>query len=157
MRWSTGTLGADLARRVLARFVERYGQVYGEGALLPGGGNEVELHRVVGTTPIEPAAVPEHTADGATPRRRRRASAACTSSGPGSWRPRSTTAAALQSGNVIDGPAIIERMGDSVVVPPGFQAAVDPYLSLRLTKAEQAQDGTGADTAAATAPTELGR
>ena len=49
---------------MLERFVERYGQVYGEGALLLGGGNEVELHRVVGTRPIEPGRFPEHESAG---------------------------------------------------------------------------------------------
>ena len=33
---------------------------------------------------------------------------------------------------MVGGPAIIERMGDSVVVPPGYEAAVDCYLNLRL-------------------------
>ena len=40
--------------------------------------------------------------------------------------------AALHAGNVIDGPAIIERMGDSVVVPPAFRAEVDRLLTIRL-------------------------
>ena len=53
-----GTLDAAAGERVLERFVERYGQLYGEGALLLGGGNEVELHRVVGTRRIEPVAFP---------------------------------------------------------------------------------------------------
>ena len=33
---------------------------------------------------------------------------------------------------MIDGPAIIERMGDSVVVPPGFRAEVDHLMTIRL-------------------------
>ncbi|MGH2871087.1 MAG: hydantoinase/oxoprolinase family protein, partial [Solirubrobacteraceae bacterium] len=41
--------------------------------------------------------------------------------------------ALLRPGNVIAGPAIIERMGDSVVVPRGYRADVDRYLTLRLT------------------------
>ena len=60
-----GTLDAAAGERVLERFVERYGQLYGEGALLLGGGNEVELHRVVGTRTIEPVAFPEHEDAGA--------------------------------------------------------------------------------------------
>ena len=43
------------------------------------------------------------------------------------------TGGALRAGNVVGGPAIIERMGDSVVVPPGYEACVDRYLSLRLS------------------------
>ena len=40
---------------------------------------------------------------------------------------------ALRAGNVVEGPAIIERMGDSVVVPIGYGATVDRYLTLRLS------------------------
>jgi N-methylhydantoinase A len=39
---------------------------------------------------------------------------------------------ALRAGNVVAGPAIVQRMGDSVVVPPGYEALVDQYLTLRL-------------------------
>ena len=77
------------------------------------------------------------------PRRRRRASAPCTSAGPGSWPPQVFDGAALQSGHVIAGPAIIERMGDTVVLPPGYQAAVDPYLSLRLTRRSRRRPDRG--------------
>jgi len=34
---------------------------------------------------------------------------------------------------VVLGPAIVERMGDSVVVPRGYQAVVDRYLTMRLS------------------------
>jgi N-methylhydantoinase A/oxoprolinase/acetone carboxylase beta subunit len=49
---------------------------------------------------------------------------------------------ALRAGNVVEGPAIIERMGDSVVVPLNYRAAVDRYLTLRLSPAaEPVADG----------------
>ena len=127
-----GTLDAAAGERVLERFVERYGRVYGEGALLLGGGNEVELHRVVGTRKIEPVAFPEHATPGPD------ASAAPTGRARGVLRAvRVHRDADLRrrrahAGNVIDGPAIIERMGDSVVVPPGFRAEVDHLMTIRL-------------------------
>jgi N-methylhydantoinase A len=127
-----GTLDAAAGERVLARFVERYGQVYGEGALLLGGGNEVELHRVVGTRPIEPVAFPEHEDAGPD------CAAALKGERSAYFEPAGFTATrvydgyALRSGNRIEGPAIIERMGDSVVVPPDFRAQVDPFLTIRL-------------------------
>ena len=99
-----GTLDAAAGERVLARFVERYGQVYGEGALLLGGGNEVELHRVVGTRPIEPVAFPEHESAGPD------ASAALKGERSAYFEPAGFTATrvydgdALRAGNVIDGP-----------------------------------------------------
>jgi len=128
----SGTLDAAAGERLLARFLERYGQVYGEGALLLGGGNEVELHRVVGTRPIEPVAFPEHESEGPD------ASAALKGERNAYFEPAGLTATrvydgdALRAGNVIDGPAIIERMGDSVVVPPDFRAQVDRFLTIRL-------------------------
>jgi len=47
------------------------------------------------------------------------------------WRP------ALQAGNRIQGPAIIEQYDDTTVVPPGWEAAVDDYLNLRLRRIRQ--------------------
>jgi N-methylhydantoinase A len=139
-----GTLDAAAGERVLERFVERYGLLYGEGALLLGGGNEVELHRVVGTRPIEPVAFPEHDSAGPD------ASAALKGERSAYFEPAGFTATAvydgdaLRAGNEIDGPAIIERMGDSVVVPPGFRAQVDRLLTIRLAAAAAAAaNGTG--------------
>ena len=50
----------------------------------------------------------------------------------------------LRAGNTIDGPAVIERMGDSVVVPPDFRAQVDRLLTIRLAAASApGSNGTG--------------
>jgi N-methylhydantoinase A len=128
-----GALDAAAGERVLERFLERYGHVYGEGALLLGGGNEVELHRVVGTRAIEPVVFPEHESEGAD------ASAALKGERNAYFEPAGLTTTrvydgdVLAAGNAIDGPAIIERMGDSVVVPPGFRAQVDRFLTIRLS------------------------
>ena len=127
-----GALDHAAGDRILERFIHRYGQVYGEGALLLGGGNEAELHRVVGTRAIEPVAFPEHGDEGAD------AAAALRGERDAYFEPDGFAATgiydgeALRAGNVIDGPAIIERMGDSVVVPPGFRADVDRLLTIRL-------------------------
>jgi hypothetical protein len=52
---------------------------------------------------------------------------------------------------MISGPAVIERMGDAVVLPPGYQATVDEYLSLSLslTKAAESPAASQAGTAVA--------
>ena len=137
-----GALDAAAGERVLARFIERYGLLYGEGALLLGGGNEVELHRVVGTRKIEPVAFPEHESAGPD------AGAALKGERNAYFEPVGLTPTrvydgdALRAGNEIDGPAIIERMGDSVVVPPDFRAQVDRLLTIRLTAAA-APDSNG--------------
>jgi N-methylhydantoinase A/oxoprolinase/acetone carboxylase beta subunit len=42
----------------------------------------------------------------------------------------------LRPGHAIVGPAIVERMGDSVVIPPGFEAGVDSYLTLLIGRVQ---------------------
>jgi N-methylhydantoinase A/oxoprolinase/acetone carboxylase beta subunit len=88
---------------------------------------------VVGTRPIEPVTFPAHDDAGSD------ASAAVKGQRnvffePVGYTPTSVyDGEALKSGNVLAGPAIVERMGDSVVVPPGYEAAVDRYLTMRLS------------------------
>ena len=127
-----GALDAAAGERILERFIARYGQVYGEGALLLGGGNEVELHRVVGTRAIEPVAFPEHELEGPDPAAALKGERSAYFEPPGFIATAVYDGHALRAGNVVEGPAIIERMGDSVVVPPGFRAQVDPLMTIRL-------------------------
>ncbi|MEA2385721.1 MAG: hypothetical protein QOH72_5692 [Solirubrobacteraceae bacterium] len=129
-----GRLDAAAGDRIIERFLTRYASQYGEGALLSGGGNEIELHRVTGTRPIEPVAFPEHEDEGPD------ASAAVTGERDayfeetgGFTATRVYDGDALRTGNVIAGPAIIQRMGDSVVVPPAYEAVVDRFRTLRLS------------------------
>jgi N-methylhydantoinase A len=128
--------------RVLDRFVERYAQVYGRGALLSGASHEIELHRVTGTRPIEPIRFQDRDLESAD------ASDALKDERDAHFEPLGFTATrvydgdALRAGNVVEGPAIIERMGDSVVVPINYRAAVDRYLTLRLSPvSEPVADG----------------
>ncbi|MET9387396.1 hydantoinase/oxoprolinase family protein [Streptomyces sp. NPDC002928] len=130
----SGPLGPEAGDVIAARFSERYGKLYGGGALLSGGGIEIDLHRVVGTRRV--GRLPVISAEPEGPDAR----AALKRERPvffehGGYR---TTPVyrgeLLRPGNEINGPAVIERMGDSVVVPPGYVAVVDHYLSLRLLR-----------------------
>lgn len=116
------------------RFRERYGRLYGDGALLPGQDTEIELHRVVGVRASDTPALPEDAPGsgpdpGAAVRGERRAyfpsagflSATVFDGG------------ALRPGHVLTGPALIERMGDTVVIPPGYTTTVDQHLTLWIT------------------------
>jgi N-methylhydantoinase A len=127
-----GPFTAEAAGRVLERFVKRYGQVYGQGAVLVGGAHEIELHRVVGTRPVTPVDFPEHEAEGPDPAVALRGERSAHFEPVGYTTARVYAGEALRAGNVVAGPAIVERMGDSVVIPPGYEAAVDRYLNLRL-------------------------
>jgi N-methylhydantoinase A/oxoprolinase/acetone carboxylase beta subunit len=114
------------------RFAERYGHLYGEGALLAGGALEFELHSVVGTRALD--AVPFDARELGDPD----ASAALTGERDAYFEPEGFQPTpvydghALRAGNAVAGPAIVQRMGDSVVVPPSYEALVDQYLTLRL-------------------------
>lgn len=39
----------------------------------------------------------------------------------------------LKAGNKVEGPAIIEQMDATIVIPPGHTAKVDPYLNIMIT------------------------
>jgi N-methylhydantoinase A len=126
-----GPLSPDLAQSLPADFAGRYGQVYGEGAVLAGGRIEIDLHRVVGTRAVRrpPLAAKPDAQDPATHKGERPVHFGSSGFVP----TQIFDGAGLQPGHVITGPAVIERMGDSVVIPPSHRATVDQYLSLRLT------------------------
>jgi N-methylhydantoinase A len=139
-----GEIDAAAAAGIVEQFTRRYGQLYGEGALLAGGRIEIELYRVVGTLPVAPITFPAHEPAGAD------CSAALKGERSAYFEPDGFTATgvydgdALRCGNIVQGPAIVERMGDSVVIPTGYRAEVDRYLTLRLSP-----DAGGAIAAAA--------
>ena len=141
-----GTLGPDVAQTLPDDFAARYAQVYGEGAVLAGGRIEIDVHRVVGTRAVSrPPLAARQQADGPlAPKGERQVHFG----GAGFIATEIFDGAALAPGHVISGPAVIERMGDAVVLPPGYQATVDQYLSLILTRAADAPAGSQAQTAA---------
>lgn len=128
----SGPLSAEAGETIVARFTERYQQVYGEGALLLGGGVEIDLHRVIGKRVIARPPMQAIDPEG------KDASASIKGERPVFFEGEGYTPTvvyrgeSLRPGNAVEGPAIIERMGDSVVVPPGYGATVDDYLSLRM-------------------------
>ena len=128
----------DSGNRLVQRFFQRYAQVYGQGALLRGGGQAVELHRVVGTRPIEPFAFSEQADAGADPAAALEGERVVHFDPIGFTGTKIYDGSRLAAGNVVFGPAVIERMGDNVVVPPGYEAVVDRYLTMWLSSREPA-------------------
>jgi N-methylhydantoinase A len=116
------------------RFVERYRDLFGAGAVIPGGGVEIAYLRVIGRRAMAPLPF-EVAPDGAAaaqPVGERDAYF----EGAGFVPTRVYAGDELRPGDAIAGPAILERMGDSVVVPPGHLAAVDGRLTIRLAPAD---------------------
>ncbi len=136
-----GPVTQESAAVVLDRFVERYSQVYGKGALLSGVSQSVDVHRAIGTRPIEPIAFREHDLEGPDASDALKGERAAHFDPVGFTATRVYDGDALRAGNVVEGPAIIERMGDSVVVPLAYQAVVDRYLTLRLSPVAESEPG----------------
>jgi N-methylhydantoinase A/oxoprolinase/acetone carboxylase beta subunit len=113
---------ADTANRLIERFGARYSEIYGAGALLAGGAVETEMHRVVGTRPLTPIAFPPQPAGAVD------AVGAILGDRRAYFEPHGFAdvpvydGGRLTNGNVFNGPAIVQRAGDSVIVPPGFCA-----------------------------------
>jgi N-methylhydantoinase A/oxoprolinase/acetone carboxylase beta subunit len=129
-----GAFDAAAAERVLERFRVRYAGVYGQGAVVVGGGIELVGQRVTGrrALPAVPAAPAEEAGD----------DAAAVVAGtrrvhfePGGFvETPAYDGRSLRPGHVVGGPAIVQRMGDSVVVPPGYVAEVDGHRTLRVVR-----------------------
>jgi N-methylhydantoinase A len=127
-----GALTHESASSIQERFERRYMTVYGEGAVLTGAAIELEAQAVSGTrtVPRPPLRSNELVAgDGSDALRGERTAY---------FAPRGFVStpvldgAALRAGERIEGPAIVQRMGDSVVIPDGFHAKVDRFLTLEL-------------------------
>jgi N-methylhydantoinase A/oxoprolinase/acetone carboxylase beta subunit len=127
-------------------FLERYANIFGAGAILPGAEIEVDLHRVVGTRPVKHQTRHAQELSGEDPEAAQRGARLVYFERLGYVSTPVYDGYALAPGNRVTGPAIIVRMGDSVVVPPGYDARTDEYLSLRLTSAAAAGDTPEVDT-----------
>jgi N-methylhydantoinase A len=130
-----GPITRESLNRTIERFTVRYRQLYGEGSLLIGGVLEFGVHRVRGRVPIQPVELRSYdTATGApaSPRGERMAHF----DGVGFIPTSVFDGTVLRPGHAIVGPAIVERMGDSVVIPPGFEAGVDSYLTLLIGRVQ---------------------
>jgi N-methylhydantoinase A len=117
------------------RFLQRYALIYGSGSIVPGAAVDIDLHRVVGTRAVEHPTRRAHAVGVADPSTAQRGERRVYFDGAGYVPTPTYDGYALAPGNLIAGPAIIVRMGDSVVVPPGHQARADEFLSLRLSPA----------------------
>jgi len=135
----------DLAspEKLLARFRDRYARKYGSGALLDGGGVELDRHRVTGR--YATAAVQFRASDvsgDADPEAALKRTRQVCFGADGFSDTNVYDGAKLVAGNEITGPALIERMGASVVIPPGRTATVDRYLTLSLGQSDNRAEQT---------------
>ncbi len=138
------TLGApDAGAALRSSFVARYEHTYGAGTVLDGAEIELDLHRVVGTRPVRAAGMSREEIGDEDPASALSGHRSAYFEGRGYAETPVFDGNLLRPGNLVHGPAVIVRMGDSVIVPPGHLARVDEYRSLRMT----AVAGAGADLA----------
>jgi N-methylhydantoinase A len=122
---------AELLR---ARFERQYADLYGEGAGYHQAGIELVKVRVDGiAAAVTPSIVPDERAPEPD------ASAALRDERPVYFVETRRHVAtpiydgdALRFGNLLAGPCIVERMGDTIVIPPAVQAEVDQFGNLIL-------------------------
>jgi N-methylhydantoinase A len=125
-----GPVTADTIEQMRAQFEQRYGQLYGQASLLSGGSIEFERFRITGTRLVESIVFEAHAHDDAD------ASAAIKGErmayfDTGGFQSTPVYAGeSLRPGHLLEGPAIVERMGDSVVIPPGLTGEVDRFLTI---------------------------
>jgi N-methylhydantoinase A len=146
-----GELDRASLERTLDRFAGRYEQLYGSGALIADAGTAVELHSVVGVSPIQPVPMSRHDAVSAEAAETVTGSRSVHFPGTGFTDTEVLAGTALVPGAQLHGPLVVERMGDSLVLPPGFSAEVDDYLSIWV-RPEAATAGALAQTATSGVP-----
>lgn len=130
----SGPLKPGDSETIRRGFEERYAQVFGSGSLFPAGNLEYEMCRVMGTRAVDAVRFTAQPGDGADAAGLIKEERPVHFDGAGFLDTPVYGGETLRTGNRVSGPAVIERMGDSVVVPPGFEAEVDPYLTLILTQ-----------------------
>ncbi|QEC48087.1 hypothetical protein FSW04_11250 [Baekduia soli] len=126
------TLDAAGLDRLIELFTARYEDTYGEGSAYPDAGVEITTFRLTATVPTSVAELPRLApADGD-------AAQALTGSreawfdGHGLLEMAVYDGERLGPGHHLEGPAVVERYGDSVLVPPGFAATVDDRGSIHV-------------------------
>lgn len=140
----SGELGEAAGAEIQKRFADGYGRLYGEASLYAAGALEFEGFRVAGTHAVEPTRFRQRETGGND------AAAAVRGERPVHFDESGPVTASIYDGSLLDvgnrveGPAIIERMGDTVVIPPGFRAEVDPYLTLVLSAIENVPSAVAA-------------
>jgi N-methylhydantoinase A len=129
-------VGSSDVASICAGFLEKYEQTYGENSAYPEAGMEMVNFRVVGTVALDRPNLIQSVAD-EDPTTSRIGSRAVYFSDAGDFVPTEIhTGDRLVPGQTLQGPAIVQRFGDTVVVPPNTRIDVDQYGGLTIIHQE---------------------
>jgi N-methylhydantoinase A len=127
-----GPITGETLEAIQAGFERMYARIYGEGSILQGGGVELARLRVTGTVSVDPVPLVEEPAGESEPSAALKGSRHAYFAPGGFCETPVYSGHRLVPGNRVQGPAIVQRMGDSVVIPPEFEALVDGSMTLRI-------------------------
>lgn len=132
-----GKLDDQKIYQIMENFDRRYAELYGEHAGFKESGRDLinEFVRVIGKTPK--GKLERRKLEGPDASHARKGKRPAYFPSVASFLETEIyDGDALKPGNVVPGPAILEMTGTTVVVTPGYQARVDPYLNIFLEKTE---------------------
>ncbi len=126
-----GTLREDQMQGFVDRFVEAYEQKYGKGISYGSAQVEAVTLEVKGTGVLEKPSIIEHKFAGIDPLNASKGSRKVWfESANGFLDTDIYIREKLQTGNIVDGPAVIEAVDTTILINPGQSIEVDEYLNL---------------------------
>jgi N-methylhydantoinase A/oxoprolinase/acetone carboxylase beta subunit/N-methylhydantoinase B/oxoprolinase/acetone carboxylase alpha subunit len=124
------TIDGPGLEQLIERFTERYERTYGEGSAYPEAGVEITTFRLTATVPTSVSRLPRLPAAETDLETARTGARQAYFDGSGFVATAVFAGERLGAGHRIEGPAVIERYGDTVVIPPGFVGEVDDRGSI---------------------------
>ena len=131
------TLDLEGVDRLIDGFTERYESTYGEGSAYPEAGVEITTFRMTATIPTSVTELPRPAAAEGDVAAARSGEREAYFDGYGRQLTAVFDGDAMAPGHRLEGPAVIERYGDSVLIPPGFTAEVDERGSIYVAIPEK--------------------
>ncbi|HZO05214.1 MAG TPA: hydantoinase B/oxoprolinase family protein [Solirubrobacterales bacterium] len=130
---------------LIERFTERYEQTYGEGSAYPDAGVEITTFRLTATIPTSLDAIPGLGERSGSASEAKTGTRDAYFEGAGFGPVDVYDGERLAPGNRVEGPAVIERYGDTVLIPPGLAGEMDGRGSITVEIGEAAVAGSDRD------------
>ncbi len=126
-----GRLDRRVAEEICSRFDRQYAELYGESAGFKEAGRDMISQDLRAVVEMPKGRIEAWARGASTPGRALKGERVAYFGGE----PLRATVFAgelMEPGDVLEGPALIESEGTTVVIPPGCRAVLDPYTNIRL-------------------------